>query len=62
MEEEKQSPEQSEGKEEEIKKETEGIPGVEQAKKAVEMTQGAIGKIGSLIGGIFGGSKQEKKK
>jgi len=48
--------------EEGTKKETEQIPGVEQVREAVGMTQGMIGKIGNLIGGIFGGSKQEKKE
>ena len=49
-------------KEEEIKKETGGIPGVGQAKEAMGMVQGIIAEIGSLIGGIFRGSKEEKKK
>ena len=48
--------------EEETKKETEQIPGMEQAEEAIGMAQGVIGKIGNLIGGIFGCSKQEKKK
>lgn len=48
--------------EEGTKKETEQIPGVEQVRETVGMTQGMIGKIGNLIGGIFGCSKQEKKK
>ena len=61
-EEEKQSYEQSEVREEEVRKETEPIPGVEQAKEAMGMAQGVIGKIGNLIGGIFGCSKQEKKE
>lgn len=52
----KRSPEQSEGKE------ATEIPGVEQTKEAMGMIQGMIGKIGDLIGGIFGGGKKKEEK
>ena len=68
MEEEKkeESKEEEEKKEEEkkeegTKKETEQIPGVEQAAEAVGIAQGMVGKIGSLIGGIFGGFSKGKR-
>ena len=63
MEEEKteESKEEEEKKEEETKKETEDVPGVEQTEEALRIVQGITGKIGSLIGGIFGGSSKEKK-
>ncbi len=54
--------EEEKKEEEEVKKETAEIPGVEQVKEAMGMAQGVIGKIGNLIGGIFGCSKQEKKE
>ncbi len=47
--------------EEETKKETEEVPGVEQTEEALQIVQGITGKIGSMIGGIFGGSNKEKK-
>ena len=46
---------------EEEKKE-EKILGVEQVNEVTGIVQGIIGKIGSLIGGIFGKSGEEKEK
>ena len=60
MEEEKKEEKAEEKKEEETKKETKKIPGVEQAKKAVGMVRGIVGKINSLIRGIFGSLKKKK--
>ena len=60
MEEEKRSPEQSEGKEQEKKEEEkkeEKAPCMGVAGEAL----GIIGKIGSLISGIFGGGGKKKE-
>ena len=59
MEEEKKEQKKTE---EEEKKETEETPGVAQAKETMGMVQGILGKIGSLIGGIFGGGKRSPEE